>query len=164
MKKLMSLVLALALCLSAVAAIAEVPSKVVNTIEAEAAGIVFVPATEEEVAAAAEELVVLQEKGPAEYFGIEEIKIEAIDEFGPLNVTVTEEAVVEDDGKVEVAFSVDFPYAAGDAVVVLLGALNDDNTITWTAFDGVADGNGNVVVRVEPEVLAAASFVAMGLA
>ena len=53
--------------------------------------------------------------------------------------------------------------------VTFVSAENDGtydettNTITWTAFDGVADGNGNVVVRVEPEVLEAASFVAMGL-
>ncbi len=168
MKKLMSLVLVLALCVTAVAAIAEVvPSKVVGTIEVEAEGITFIPATEEAVAAAATELEILQEKGPKEYFGKEVeaiVAIEAIDEFGPIDVEVGEDVEIGDDGKVEVIFAVNFPYEAGEKVVVLLGTINEDATITWTPYEGEADGNGKVTVRVEPEVLEAADFVAIAIA
>ena len=154
MKKLMSLVLVLALCLTAVAAFAEAaPSKVVGTVATTTAGITIVPATAEEIAAAADEVKELVKEGPAAYFGID---LTEVDEFAPINAEVGKDAVIDADGNVEVIFSVDFNFATYENVKVLLG----DGT-AWTAYDGVASGN-LVTAKVNAEVLANAKFFAVG--
>lgn len=160
MKKLLSLVLALALCLSTVAAIADIPSKVVNTIVVSVNGEVCseTPAAEAEDAAK-DELAKLVNEGPAAYFGSD---VTDVYEFGPIKVTIPENATPDENGDVEAVFSVDFPFAEGENVVILLGVLNDDNTITWTRYEGIADGNGNVTAKVNADILANASYCAMG--
>ena len=159
MKKLMSLVLVLALCLTAVAAYAAIPSKVVNTITVSINDeqCSETPTAEAE-AAAKDELAKLINDGPASYFGCE---LTDVYEFGPVKVTLPEGATPDENGDVEAVFGVDFPFAENENVVVLLGVLNDDNTITWTRFDGVADGNGHVTAKVNAEILANASYCAI---
>ena len=159
MKKMLSLVLVLALCLTAVAAYAATPSKVVGTVEIANEDITIIPPTEEETEAATAELEKLEEEGSAAYFGTE---LTEVDEFGPINAEVGKDIVIGDDGKVEVTFKVDFPFNKDENVVVLLGVLNENKTLTWNRFDGVADGNGAVTARVIPEVLDNASFIAIG--
>ena len=154
MKKKLSMILVLALCLTAVAAFAASPSKTVGLIN------VFVDGhkiNEEPgnaaLAAANAELVKIVQQGPAAYFGVE---VNEVFEFSPVKVTIPANAKVED-GKVEATFGADTKFTPGEALLLLLG----DGT-TWTRYDGVANDAGEVVATVDVEVLEKADFCAIG--
>ena len=155
MKKLLSLVLALALCLSAVAAVAEaVPSKTTgDLVEVTAEGLTI----EVNDDAAAPELAKLAAaESIQDYFGdvvtedgavaplAENLKI---DEFFAIEVSGYTE------GDVELTISVATPYEAGEEVIVLIGVV-EDGIVTWYAFNGVA-GEDGVVVTLPAETMAA---------
>ncbi len=153
MKKLMSLVLALALCLSAVTAFAAIPSKIVGLITVYVDGQkVSEDPTAAALSASNVELVKLSKKGPADYFGTD---VNEVFEFAPVKVNVPENAVK--DGKVEATFEADTKFSAGENVVILLGDGD-----TWAKFEGVGNDEGAVVATVDADVLAKADFCAMG--
>ena len=156
MKKMLSLVLALALCLTAITAYAAVPSKIAGIIS------VFIndqkcSETPDAIALAASnvELLKLVQKGPAEYFGAE---VNEVFEFSPVKVTVPQDAVA--DGKVEAVFVADTAFDAGENVLVLL-AVEENNVLTWTIFEGIGNDAGGVVATVDAEILAKAIFCAL---
>lgn len=153
MKKMLSLVLALALCLTAVTAFAATPSKVAGIINIGIGDdIVNEAPTEKELADAEAELVKLVKEGPAAYFG--EDVTEVLD-FSPVNVTVP-----ADVAEVEATFYVDTELKAGETVLVLLGVVTADG-IVWTSYEGTVNDEGFVVVTIDADVLAAASFCAL---
>ena len=154
MKKLMSLVLVLALCLTAVAAYAAVPSKMVGLIN------VFIEGqkcsddpTAAALSASNAELIKLSQKGPAAYFGTD---VSEVFEFGPVKITIPANAPIVD-GNVKATFKVDTQFGNGESVKIL---LNDGNA--WTAFEGAGDETGAAVADVNADLLAKAEFCAIG--
>lgn len=153
MKKLMSLVLALALCLTAVTAFAAIPSKIVGIINVIIDGQkTSADPTAEALSASNAELLKLFQQGPAAYFGTE---ITEVFEFGPVKVTIPANSVK--DGKVEATFQVDTQFGAGEEVVVLLG-----DGANWTAYEGAGNDTGAAVATVDADVLEKADFCAIG--
>jgi hypothetical protein len=171
MKKLVSLILVLALSLTCAVALAARPSKVTGevTINSDAITTKEVPADIN--AAAADILVELYEKDNAEFFGIEtvvkddntEIDVNdlGIDEFSTVNFDVDANKVGTDN-KIEVPFTVQGYDIVGTEVVVFLGKLVDGE-IVWTAYVGTVTAEGTVTVPgVDATVLSEANFFAAG--
>lgn len=160
MKKLLSLVLALVLCLTAASAFAAVASKTVGIVT-----VIDDVMTNNEVAVpetAADEVAELIEKGPAAFFGLEGIDNLAVDEYDVMDVS-TNDVEADDDGKVVAKFHVLFPYAKDQVVTVLLGIVNEDKTIEWHKYEGVADENGDIIATVDKDVLENATRFACGV-
>ncbi len=157
MKKILSLVLILALCLTAMTAYAAAaPSKMVGIIN------VFVNGeksneipTAQALAAANVEMIKLVQEGPASYFNTD---VNEVFEFSPLDAVVAEDAIV--DGKVEATFNADTKFEAGENVQVML-AVEGEGDLTWTAYEGVGNGDGDVVATVDADVLDNAILAAL---
>ena len=159
MKKILSLVLILALCLTAMTAYAAAaPSKMVGIIN------VFVNGeksneipTAQALAAANVEMIKLVQEGPASYFNTD---VNEVFEFSPLDAVVAEDAIV--DGKVEATFNADTKFDAGENIQVLLAVEDEEgNSLVWTAYEGVANNDGDVVATVDAEVLDNADYSAL---
>lgn len=178
MKKIICFLFALMLCLSMACAEA-VPSKTtsdfteVKDIVAENmpadSNFSFTVAVEEEVAVVANtEVAKLAETADVEtYFGEivdaqgnavslkEMLETETINVFEFVPVTVAE----YDDsyGKINVTMTFSTPYAKDEKVVVLVGIVNvnDDGTqtVTWTAFEGIAVEEGSIKVEFDAETM-----------
>ena len=156
MKKMLSLVLVLALCLTAVTAFAAAPSKMVGIINVFVNGAKCneVP-TAEALAASNVEMLKVVQQGPANYFKTD---VNDVFEFSPVKVIVPGDAVV--DGKVEATFSADTKFDANENVQVLLSA-EGENGLAWTSYQGVANAEGDVVATVDVKVLEEAAFAAL---
>ena len=126
-------------------------------------GVVFNALTQAQIDAADSERNILRQKGPADYFGIKEIKCEEVSRLDAIDADIGPDANIEDN-KVEIAILTGLPFAAGDALIVLLAVNGEGGGITWTYFNGVAGDNGEIVVMVDVDVLDNASLFACGLA
>lgn len=150
MKKMLSIILALVLCLSAVSAIAEAVPSITTAdlidVEEQVEGLEL--SLPEDQAAADEQLAVLADAASVEeYFGDESVANATVDEFFAIEV----EEVPETEELIPVSFKASKEYNDGDEVIVMIGIVNGEN-VEWTAFDGVAEGN-KVTIEVEPEFL-----------
>lgn len=182
MKKIISMLVALVLCLSAVAFAESVPSKTTGDLvrfEVEVGDPNFVirPVAENEEAyqqnleICRNEIAKLtQSENVAAYFGeIKNAAGEAVDlkdllgietlnvyEFCPVNAMNYEESM--GDVRVNMLFST--PYAKDEKVVILIGLaeLNADGTqsIEWIAYEGVAvDDQGSIQVELDSAIVQA---------
>lgn len=185
MKKFICTMLALLLCLTSVAALAEfTPSKTTNDltqIEATAESLpedasftIRVIAADEEayqeqVAACENELVKLAAAESVEtYFG-EEVDLKAMLNADTLNVYEFAPFMAEgfdvSYGNVTAQMLFSTPYEAGQKVVVMIGIVveNEDGTtsIVWKAFEGVGiatddvEAAGSIQVELDAETIAA---------
>lgn len=150
MKKMLNIILALVLCLSAVSAIAEAVPSITTAdlidVEEQVEGLVL--SLPEDQAAANEQLKDLTEAASVEeYFGDEAAADATVDEFFAIAV----EEVPESSELIPVSFKASKEYKDGDEVIVMIGIVNGEN-VEWTAFNGVAEGN-KVTIEVEPEFL-----------
>lgn len=179
MKKLICLVLAMLLCVSAVAAMAA-PSPTTddfnttqtNKPKTSALVVKTIALDSEEYKALVEkcmaELQKLQEAGSAAvYFGevidSEGNKVSFAELFGEDGLTVCElmplvVANYEDTlGNVKVTFQFSTPFEKGEEVVVLIGLVDaQTGEVEWYALKGVGTGdNGAIEVEFTPELLEA---------
>lgn len=149
MKKMLSIILALVLCLSVVSAIAETPSITVADlidVSEQVEGLVLeIP--EDQTAAEEELKAVAEAASVAEYFGDEAAADTDVDEFFALKVI----AVPETEELIPVTFKVTKEYAEDAKVIVMVGIVTEEK-VEWTAFEGTADGNA-VTIMVEPAFL-----------
>jgi len=151
MKKMLSIILALVLCLSAVSAIAEAASSITADdlidVEEQVEGLEL--SLPEDQTAADEQLKALTEAASIEeYFGDEAVADATVDELFAIAV---EEVPAEAAELIPVSFKASKEYKDGDEVIVMIGVVNGEN-VEWTAFNGVAEGN-KVTIEVEPEFL-----------
>ncbi len=148
MKKMLSVILALVLCLSVVSAVAETASittdALVNVDEQVEGLELKIP---EDQTAAEVELDALKNAAVADYFGDETVADAVVDEFFALEVVATPDTTE----LVPVTFKVAKEYAADAKVIVMVGIVEAEN-VTWTAFEGAAEGNA-VTIMVAPEYL-----------
>ena len=166
MKKVVALLIALMLCLTAVAFAEAVPSKTTGDMTAFKVAGENVPADAKFAigAAAANELSAaevanLKAKGVAAYFG-EDVELDAdatVNEFCPFVASNYEEAY----GNVKATMQFPTPYTAGEKVVVLIGLVteNTDGTqsIEWVAYEGVGVGSeGAIEVELDAAIIVAA--------
>ncbi len=137
MKKMLSIILALVLCLSAVSAIAEaVPSITPDDL----IRIVTEPAFEVTV-------------DPAD--APTDSASEALEEGLTLNEVFAVTGIEGDeDGDVVLYIYTPTVYAENQEVVVLIGIKAAEETIDWAAFDGVGTADGAVKVTVPAEKFA----------
>jgi len=162
MKKLVSIILVLALCLSAVAAVAEaIPS-------IESGDLVSITTNPESVTIkidagnewAQEELAKLA-AAPSipDYFGdvitpdgmVAPLEDNVgIDEFFAVEVSDYDE---EEDGEVEFILKVPGPYEENEEVVLLVGVLEDDNTVAWYGFEGKAVAVDTISVKLPQDAM-----------
>ncbi|QTE68791.1 hypothetical protein JNO48_02460 [Clostridiales bacterium] len=157
MKKLFSLVLALAMLLTAAFAIAE-GSKEEPTIGGDVSGVPmeFIADTEES-AAAIKAFADAKEAGDVLAPLPDDVKAKIPEGFA----TISEMVTAKLDGEIdnlpdEVVMNVMFetPYSDGQKVIVLIGILpeNAEEEIEWQAFDGVGKADGSVDVTVPKAV------------
>jgi len=156
MKKLVSIILVLALCLSAVAAFAEaIPSKTTGDLVSITTNPELIIVIDSDNEWALEELEKLAAAPSiADYFG-DVIAVDGtaapladnlgIDEFFAVEVAGFEDEEVEE---VEFVLKVPGPYEEGEAVLLLVGILEDDNTVTWYTFEGVATSVDTISVKL----------------
>jgi hypothetical protein len=160
MKKLVSIILVLALCLSAVAALAEaVPSKTTGdlvSIECDA-DVSFVIDTDNEWALEELNKLIAAPSIP-DYFGdviAEDGAIapladdKGVDEFFAVEVSNYD----EEDGDVELIMKVPGPYELGEEVTLLVGILEEDNTVSWYSFAGEAIAEDAISVKLPQDAM-----------
>jgi len=164
MKKLVSIILVLALCLSTVAAFAEevtesVPSKTTGDLVALETedNVVFVIDTDNEMAQ--EELQkLIAAPSIAEYFG-DVVSADGTVAPLPEGVVIEEFFAVEvsgydeEDGEVELVLVMPGPYEIGEEVMLLVGIPEGDDTLTWYAFEGVATAVDSISVTLTDEAM-----------
>lgn len=180
MKKVVSLLIALMLCLTVVAFAESVPSKTTGDLTTFAVASDKIPADsnfciaaeaedQDKVQACETEIAALKQAGAANYFGeVKNAAGEAIDlaaELGVENVNVYEMVPVVASnydasyGAVQTTMQFSTPYAAGEKVIVLIGSVtvNADNTQTveWVAYEGVGVGtDGAIQVELDADIIA----------
>ncbi len=179
MKKLVSVLVALMLCLTAVAAAESVPSKTTDDMTNIAASAENMPAdstlavatgdkAEEHVAACEKEIKKLQEStSVAAYFGEvknaagEVVSLTEVLGTDTLNVfeftTLTVENYKEEYGKVTAKMQFATSYPAGEKVLVMIGLITvaEDGTqnVEWTVFEGTAAADGSIEVVLDPAIM-----------
>ncbi len=179
MKKLVSVLVALMLCLTAVAMAESVPSKTTDdmtniSVSAEnmPADSSMVVATsekdEEHLAACEKEIKKLQESASvAAYFGEvknaagEVVSLTEVLGTDALNVfeftTLTVENFKEEYGKVTANIQFATSYTPGEKVLVMIGLItvaeDGAQNVAWTVFEGVAADDGSINVVLDPATM-----------
>lgn len=162
MKKIISLVLALILSLSAASALAATKSPDTNHIydtESLVGRLILIPDSK----LAAELLEIL--KGSAsidDFFGevitVDGTKALLSDLLGTDKLTVNEFVGVTYEGpmdkKIKVAITVPSVYKEGERVIVVIGIVEGEE-VTWYGFEGTVNKKGQVIVELTPELFKA---------
>ncbi len=180
MKKIVSLLLAMMMCLTAIAFAESVPSKTTNDLTAFEVSGEQIPADsdfaittasaedEEKVKACENEIASLKQVGAAAYFSDvknaagEKVDLAAVLEADTLNVYEIVPVVASNYdaayGAVQTTMLFSTPYAAGEKVIVLIGSVtvNADNTqsVEWVAYEGVGVGtDGAIQVELDANII-----------
>jgi hypothetical protein len=176
MKKLVSVAMALILCLSMVA-FAAVPSKPTGSFvgQSNIPGSSFssnVPAGKEERGSKLQEIAdkLIKELSEAvKKAGTTEEKNAAINKFFGFNandllggsgeVTVTDFTYGFADGfsgatgNVQMTLTFDTKFAPGTQVIIAIGLVGEDDSVTWNYFVGTAQEDGSVVIDIPVELM-----------
>lgn len=184
MKKIVSILVALMLCLSAAAFAESVPSKTVDdltkvnvtgaNVPAEGFYLRLIVADEEEyqhlVEVCRKEIEKLAQSEPVSYFG--EVK-NAADEAVDLAALLESEEVKvhefwpiiargykEEYGNVTAEFLFSTPYEKDEKVIVLIGLVEEnqegEQSVEWTAYEGIGlEEQGSIQVELDPEIILA---------
>lgn len=149
MKKLVSIILALALCLSTVAAIAEAVPSITTAdlieLDEQIEGLELAVAEDQSVAEAELEKLAAADS-VKDYFGVEEAEGKNVDEFFALEV-IEYPAELE---LIPITIGASREYEEGEEVIVLVGIPDEENNVAWSAFTAVAESN-KVTFEVTPE-------------